>query len=183
MSHNIWFTSDHHFGHASILRFRDSNSGELIRPGFADVDEMDEHMIEVWNAHIKPGDLVWHLGDIAFDKQKFVDKILNRLHGKLRVTIGNHDDVKFLAGLGRFQKLVESRRFDDRMFIASHRPLHSDNLWNHRKQCVVANVIGHIHQNDPPAGPYVNVCVERTNYAPVHIDEVELRVREKLNDQ
>lgn len=181
MSRDIWFFSDHHFGHASILNFKDKE-GNLIRPGFSDVDEMDNHMIETWNESVKPGDLVWHLGDITFDKQKFMEKILNKLHGKIRITIGNHDDVKFLAGLGRIEKLVESRRFDDHLFLASHRPLHRDNLWNHRKQREVAQVCGHIHQNDPPDGLYINVCVERTDYKPIHIDDLTQQVAKLLEN-
>ncbi len=46
---DIFVTSDTHFRHANILKFTDSATGELIRGNrFADVDEMDEHMIERW---------------------------------------------------------------------------------------------------------------------------------------
>ncbi len=38
---NYFFTSDHHFGHANIIRF-------CNRP-FEDVQEMDRVMIERWN--------------------------------------------------------------------------------------------------------------------------------------
>lgn len=179
MSRNIWFFSDHHFSHANILNFKDKD-GNLIRPMFSDVDEMDDYMVEIWNENIKQGDIVWHLGDITFNQEKFVTKILNKLHGKLRITVGNHDDLKFLARLGRFEKVVESRRFDDMRFVASHRQLHNCNLWNHRKQWEIANVTGHIHQNDPPEGPYINVCVERTNYKPVHIEDVAAQVKKLL---
>lgn len=172
---DIWFFSDHHFGHSNILSFTDWNTGDLVRPGFDDVDHMDEYMVEMWNETVKPGDLVWHGGDITFDKKKFTDKILNKLHGKLRVTVGNHDDIKFLASLGRFEKLVESRRFDDNGFVYSHRPMHPEGMWNHRKQRYVVSVHGHIHQNPAPDGLYINVSVEATNYKPVHIDEITSR--------
>lgn len=181
MTRDIWFFSDHHFSHANILNFKDKQ-GNLIRPSFFDIDEMDEFMIEMWNERIKPGDLVWHLGDITFDKKKFVESILNRLHGKIRMCVGNHDDIKFLAGLGRIQKLVESRRFDEYGFIASHRPLHIDNLWNHRKGHEVVNVTGHIHQNDAPEGLYINVCVEKTNYKPIHIEDIAQQSKKLLEN-
>jgi calcineurin-like phosphoesterase family protein len=175
---DIWFTSDQHFGHANILKFTDK-AGNLIRPEFSTVDEMDECMLDRWNSVVKKGDIVWNLGDICFDKKKFTDKILNRLNGALRITVGNHDDIKFLASLGRFQKIVVTRRFDEFGFVASHYPLHQDSLWNHRKQKTVLCLHGHTHQNDPAPGPYHNVSVERTNYTPVHIDEITAIARQK----
>lgn len=177
MSRDIWFFSDHHFGHANILTFTDGNTGEMVRPMFDNVDHMDEYMVETWNAHVKPGDLVWHGGDITFDKRRFTDNILNRLHGKLRITVGNHDDIKFLCGLGRIEKLVESRRFDEFGFIYSHRPMHQEGTWNHRQNRFMVSVHGHIHQNPSPPGLYINVSVEETNYKPVHIEEITSRAK------
>ena len=169
---DIWFFSDHHFGHSNILKFTDSKSGELIRPMFRDVDHMDEYMIDMWNETIKPGDLVWHGGDITFDRKKFTDSILNILHGKLRITLGNHDDAKFLASLGRIEKIVVTRRFDEFGFIASHYPLHESSLWNHSQQKNVVSVHGHTHTNNV-VGKYINICVEKTGYKPIHIEEIK----------
>ena len=42
----ILYTSDLHFGHSSVIRFDH-------RP-FADVDEMDHVMIELWNGRVSP---------------------------------------------------------------------------------------------------------------------------------
>jgi len=174
---DIWFFSDHHFSHRSILKFTDSKSGELIRPMFRDVDHMDEYMIDTWNETIKPGDLVWHGGDITFDRKKFTDSILNKLHGKLRIVLGNHDDAKFLASLGRIEKIVATRRFDEFGFIVSHYPLHESSLWNHRQQKNVVNLHGHIHQNPSPDGLYINMSVEETNYKPIHIEDMVLKAK------
>ena len=38
---SIWFASDHHFGHANLLKFT-SDDGAYVRPGFRDVDHMNE---------------------------------------------------------------------------------------------------------------------------------------------
>ena len=54
----IWFISDTHFGHNNII--------EYCRPHFASIDEMESAIIENWNKAVKPGDLVYHLGDFAW---------------------------------------------------------------------------------------------------------------------
>lgn len=54
----IFFTSDHHFGHAKAIAMNN-------RP-FPDVDMMTSGMIATWNGCIHDGDVVYHLGDFAY---------------------------------------------------------------------------------------------------------------------
>lgn len=78
-----WFTSDTHYGHTNIIRY--SN-----RP-FKNVDEMNEALIANWNAVVKPDDIVWHLGDVAFMPMPMLEEILSRLNGRKNLIFGNHD--------------------------------------------------------------------------------------------
>ena len=81
---NIFFTSDHHFFHTNIIKF--SN-----RP-FADVDEMNQVMIERWNEKVKPDDEVYYLGDFALTKDKeAVADVLDQLNGTKYLICGNHE--------------------------------------------------------------------------------------------
>jgi calcineurin-like phosphoesterase family protein len=80
---NIWFTSDHHWGHANIIRF--SN-----RP-YADVEEMNEALIANWNRVVGPHDVVYHLGDIFLTQNAEALAIRQRLNGRIRLVLGNHD--------------------------------------------------------------------------------------------
>ena len=80
---NIWFTSDHHWGHANIIRFSQ-------RP-FADVEEMNEALIENWNRLVEAGDTVYHLGDIFWMPVPAAKQIRERLNGRLCLVRGNHD--------------------------------------------------------------------------------------------
>lgn len=75
-----YFTADTHFGHAKII--------QLAGRPFASEDEMNERLIANWNAVVKPGDEVWHLGDVSIrNPSRFVAK----LHGRIYLVRGNHD--------------------------------------------------------------------------------------------
>jgi calcineurin-like phosphoesterase family protein len=81
----IWVTADQHFGHANIIKY-------CHRP-VGSVAEMDETLIQRWNERIKPGDMVWHLGDVFFGKPSdpHVKEIRSRLNGGIFLVKGNHD--------------------------------------------------------------------------------------------
>jgi calcineurin-like phosphoesterase family protein len=54
---SVHFTSDNHWG--------DRRARTFYRRPFASVTDMDQEMIDRWNAVVQPGDEVWHLGDFA----------------------------------------------------------------------------------------------------------------------
>jgi len=162
------------------LKFTDSNTGESIRPGFDNITQMNEYILERWNSVVKPGDRVYHLGDVFFgDKEKF-SAFFNRLHGSKRLIVGNHDDIKFLAKGNFFQKIQMWRMFPEYGLMFSHVPLHPSSLRRGPPDSdtpLLVNCHGHIHQNPSPEGPYFNVSVEAINYTPMHIDEIVQRVK------
>lgn len=166
---NIWVTSDHHFNHVNILRFLDKDKKKFRGDLFKDVTDMNEQMIYNWNSVVKPEDKVYHLGDVYFGNQHEADIILSRLMGKKRLIVGNHDCVYGKGNVlhKHFKKIYMWRLFKEHNMVLTHVPIHEDNF---RK--VEYNVHGHIHQNDPSGPKYINVSVERTNYTPVHIEEV-----------
>jgi calcineurin-like phosphoesterase family protein len=170
---NIWFTSDQHWGHGNILKFKDDKGTHFRGDLFKSVEEMDEHMIERWNSVVKEGDKVYQLGDIAFSAEHFA-KIRPRLNGSIRWVPGNHDPVMEMLRGGWFKKVYGVWRiFSEEGLVMTHVPIRRDNFPTHRK--VKVNVHGHIHQNmvktDGLPDPfYYNVCVEVTGYTPVHMD-------------
>lgn len=179
MSRDIWLISDTHFRHTNILKFTDGATGELIRGNsFANVDEMDQHMMEKWNSVVKPGDIVYHLGDVVIGDHNWFKSNWPKLHGSKRLIVGNHDDIKFLAGGGFFAKVQMWRMFPEFGLMLSHVPLHPSSLRrgapNDPEAPVLLNVHGHIHQNPSPEGPYKNVSVEAIDYTPVNIEELRI---------
>jgi len=181
MARDIWLISDTHFGHENILKFRDSD-GNLIRGSrFSSVEEMDETMIENWNSVVKPGDKVYHLGDVFMSpKEEFIKK-WKRLNGQKRLILGNHDDAKFFAKHELVAKIDVWRMFPEFGLMLTHVPLHESALRRgapgeeYTNPRDLVNVHGHIHQNPSPPGPYHCVCVEQINYTPVNIEELRIR--------
>lgn len=82
----MFFTSDSHFNHARILDY----CGES-RSGIGTVDQMNQLLIERWNAKVCPTDLVYHLGDFAFGKVTDWIDLLLQLNGRIHLIPGNHD--------------------------------------------------------------------------------------------
>ena len=81
----IWFTSDNHFGHKNMIKFTN-------RP-FTDVEEMNNAMIERWNARVGSDDIVYHLGDFALSPLTKLREIREKLNGRICLIKGNHDNA------------------------------------------------------------------------------------------
>jgi len=103
-----WFTSDLHFGHKNILKF-----SEETRKGFGNIDEHDEHLIDLWNSQVDNGDTIYILGDMFLCSKGKMRSILPRLNGKKHLIRGNHDHalVKEVSGSDYFEEIVDYKIF------------------------------------------------------------------------
>lgn len=173
---DIWVISDTHFFHSNILRFTDSD-GSLIRGArFSSMEEMNECMLENWNSVVKPGDKVYHLGDVFIGpKDEFV-RFWKKLHGKKNLILGNHDDAKFFARNELVNKIQMWRMFPELGLLLTHVPIHESGLRrgapDDETAPMLLNVHGHIHQNPSPTEHHRCVCVEQIDYTPIHIEEL-----------
>jgi calcineurin-like phosphoesterase family protein len=165
----IWVLSDPHLNHANILTFR-GNDGALIRPGFANVQEMNERILEGCNSKVRQGDIGYWLGDMVMGDRPGFAKLWPRFNGSTRLILGNHDDPKFLASGGFFKKVAIERKFGEYGIFLSHRPVHETGLELNGQ--TLLNVHGHIHEKPSPPGPFRNVSVEVMNYEPIKIEEL-----------
>jgi len=153
----IFVVSDTHFGHENILKFRDSNTNELIR-NFSDVHDMNEYMVQRWNAVVNEDDIVYHLGDVYFGRGH---EVLGRLKGRKRLLLGNHDNGKCQKLHKYFQKIGMWRMFPEYNCLLTHVPVHESGLYK-----VHWNLHGHIHQNASPTPRHINCSVEVQDYTP-----------------
>lgn len=178
---NIFLISDTHFNHGNILSFTD-NCGARLRE-FDSVQEMDETMVHRWNSVVRPGDKVYHLGDVAMNKKGL--PILERLNGEKILIKGNHDKEKLSEYMKYFKDVRGSHQFDG--ILMTHIPVHPNSLgrWP-------LNVHGHLHSNQvtrdyhkmsgivqEPDPRYLCVSVEQINYTPISLEEMKVLVAKR----
>lgn len=185
-----WFTADTHFGHANIVTLGGG------RP-FATIDEHDETLIERWNARVRPGDDVQHLGDFSMSVGA-MERVMPRLNGHISLVAGNHDRCwTSHPGRGRAEKAVRATpRYAAAGFVdvsvtghgymtvggidvmVSHLPATGDHTASDRyatqrpRPGVLPLVCGHVHELWRTSGRQVNVGVDQWDFAPVSEEQL-----------
>lgn len=192
---NTWVVSDWHLGHDRINHFIHSD-GTKMRP-WDNADEMDEALLTFHNELVKPGDYVYNLGDVWFSGGEEGDpeamaRSVNRFNGSKRLIPGNHDNIKMCVQSRAFKKILFWRQWKDEGLIFTHVPVHESslqrNIGGHENPIwsPMANIHGHTHRHGSPAGPYISVCVELTDFKPVHLDDLIERaalLKEELSNE
>ena len=134
-----YYISDLHFGHENIIRLNN-------RP-FANAEEMDEILIENWNAVVKENDDVYIVGDFCYKSGKNPKYYLDKLKGKKHLIVGNHDGRilkdpivrKYFVEINELQTIWDGKQ----MIVLCHYPLVE---WNGFFRNSIL-LYGHIHNN------------------------------------
>ena len=181
---SVFLVSDTHFGHKGVCHFTRNDGVTKLRP-FDTPEEMDEFMVEAWNARVRPNDKVYHLGDVVMSRRSL--SIMNRLNGDKVLIRGNHDIFKDEDYRKYFRELRAYHVMNG--MILSHIPIHSESLGRFG-----VNIHGHLHANRVmrPARVleefidhgcttiderYHCVCVEQTpDFAPILFEDVIKRI-------
>ena len=169
----LWFTADTHFGHANIIKYCD-------RP-WQSVGEMNETLINNWNAVVRPTDTVWHLGDVGF-KGGDPAGFLKRLNGKIHVCYGNHDKERQIErcrddGIIEWCGHVRYLRHEGQRFFLSH---YSHRVWPSSHHGTI-HLYGHSHDGlkDWYRSTDVGVDTPFANYFPVSFDKIMNRMQNR----
>ena len=85
--------------------------------------------------------------------------------GRRVLILGNHDvkDTEALRDAGFVEQYAAALCATEPALALTHMPLR-------RVPLTAINVHGHLHGVPAPSPRHLNVCVERTNYAPVRLD-------------
>lgn len=163
-SQQIYFTSDTHFGHKAMVE-------RFGRP-FADIDAMDEALIERWNEVVPAkGAHVFHLGDVSFRKNTVTAEILRRLHGAKYLLEGNHDRLSLIC-IDEFEWVKEYYELTvldtKQRLVMCH---FAFRVWN-RGHHGAWNLHGHSHGNLEPTGGQLDVGTDTHDFRPYTYAEV-----------
>lgn len=167
-----------HFGHESPYTKFFREDGTMLRPhGSAHMG--DEAMILNWNNRVRPGDKVYVVGDVCMSKSAKSLEVLSRLMGEKILIKGNHDMHTITQYAQYFKDVRGSHQLDGKLL--THIPIHPDSLsrWTH-------NIHGHLHDKEVktafgarPDLRYFNVSVERINYTPISLEELNLAIKNR----
>lgn len=126
---NARFIGCLHLGHPWMAEHR----------GFKSVDHYHETLIHNWNSTVSKKDLVYILGDVTMEKPEFYP-ILDKLNGRKKVVLGNHDMGKDIPELLKHVETV-SGMIHYKGFWLTHAPIHPQEL-----TFVLGNIHAHIHE-------------------------------------
>lgn len=158
----VFFTSDTHLGET---RFSIMN-----RLGFSNAQEMVDHFVNVHNEIVSPDDIVYHLGDVCYDKAPDFLPQIDRFNGRKILIRGNHDRCFTDAQLAPyFERIIQEGcgmvlDVEGIMCYATHYP--------HCGKEEYFNLVGHIHSAWRFQLNMMNVGVDVNHYRPVAATDI-----------
>jgi len=154
----LFFTADHHFGHANIIKY-------CNRP-WETVEEMDEGLIANWNSVVPEDGIVIHAGDFAFGDPTLYRP---RLNGKIILVKGNHDHVKPSHGYDTVCDYLSLKVVKQRI-VVSHYCMRA---WDqsHRNSW---HLFGHSHGRLEPIGKSWDIGVDANHWKPLSFTELSI---------
>lgn len=171
---NIFFTSDTHFGHGRIIEY--TNRPFRNATGHPDPQRMDAAIIERFNEVLRPGDVLYHLGDVSWSsfnkKTGFLDRLVTK---EIHLIWGNHDHQKDFKGLP-FRSFQDIKRITvaKQRFVLCHYPMRS---WQ-GKGSGAMQLYGHCHATLPGIGRQLDVGVDTHDFYPWHVEDVIKKLKD-----
>ena len=162
---NVFLTADTHFDHRNIIKYcnRDFNS----------VEEMNQTIIDNWNNVVKKNDIIYHLGDFAFNNHL---KFIKQLNGKKHLILGNHDEMsKFLHQYFTSVQQYKVLKFVEPNITLFHYALR---VW-HKSHFGAYHAYGHSHGTLPSIGKSHDVGVDTNNFKPYALEDLNEIFRNK----
>jgi len=185
----IFFTSDHHFWHANVIKY-------CTRP-FATVEEMNEMMVKYWNETVGPDDTVYCLGDFSMAFRS-VEVYTRRLNGTKYLVPGNHDFCHSYHKKGRNEenRKIWIKKYEDNGWIVLPEQTTFDisgvatvNLCHHPYVLIDSRddkylkwrpkddgrwlLCGHVHEKWKVVDKMINIGVDQWGFKPVSVQQIQ----------
>lgn len=181
-----FFTSDQHFSHQRII--------ELAGRPFSSVEEMDQAMIDRWNATVGTNDIVYVVGDFAMGIIAESLPIALQLQGEKHLVPGNHDRVWFAKNQAQLDRwtaaytdagfIIEPNEIVLDDFLVCHFPYEGDSHDEDRytdyrpklRPGIKGLIHGHVHEQWKVNGNQINVGVDVWDFTPVSYEQIKLAI-------
>jgi calcineurin-like phosphoesterase family protein len=152
----LYFTSDLHFNHRSILKYTDRGQDLSELVGSVEEEHMspqeamrhhNEWIINTLNRRVTNTDHLYILGDVAFGSQWEAAAMLDTMNGHKHLVLGNHDSamIDFYKSSGLFESVTMYAEvvFNKKRIILFHYPIAEWNSGHHSSW----HLHGHTHAN------------------------------------
>ena len=163
------------------LHFFGKDMISIVPRPFSSVEEMNSHIIEMWNDETNPSDTIYVVGDF-FDAQYCTKEemftILDQLNGIIVIIAGNHDKP-FLHWYREYGlTVIDYPIIKDQYWILSHEPQFVSDA------APYANIFAHVHLNPmykDVSSRSICVSAERLNYRPMALEDAKKLVLQESN--
>jgi calcineurin-like phosphoesterase family protein len=163
----FYFSSDFHLFHKNIIK-------HCNRP-FSSIEEMNETIIDNYNAVVKPNDIFYFLGDFCWNlKLEQMQGLLNRFNGKKNIIMGNHDDKKIFRNLSGIESLTQNvmlKAYGEHIWLSHY----SHRVWD-RSHHGAWHLFGHSHGSIPPHNKSFDVGVDCWEFKPLSFEQIKIRM-------
>lgn len=174
MTDDVFVIGDCHFWHSNIIKYCNRPWWKKDESGcdIPDVETMNEEMIKIWNSIITSDkQTVYVNGDFCFGNKTKVKEIFDRLNGRKRIVLGNHDRCKFKD----YYDIGFDRVYDKPILLANFCVLSHEPLQWIKDGDVYMNVYAHVHTQEMYKDYTSNsfcTSAERLKYKPIRFTEI-----------
>lgn len=167
-----WVTSDMHLYSINVLKARPWRT----------VEDMNSALISNFNELIAPEDELTIIGDFVFGSEGTVLDMLNALHGRKRLVLGNWDrniSTPLLRSRFEWVKPIYEEEYLGETIIYNHYPILTTDI---RFNPGAIHLYGHVHGNTGIrvktllAPRSYNVGVDFNGFKPVLLDDIIKKV-------
>lgn len=162
---SIFFSADLHLGHSNIIRY-------CKRP-FATHEAMDMKILQNFQEVLRPGDLLYLLGDLAWSSYNFkgfLDQLPTR---EVHVVWGNHDKARRREALPfRSEAELRSITVGGQQVVLCHYAMRS---WVGKGRGAF-QLYGHSHGTLPGEGRQLDVGVDTNGFYPWAWEDIKRKL-------
>lgn len=156
----VYFSSDFHLGHNSILKYRTK---------FSSIEEHDEAIFKEMDK-LKKRDILYIIGDFLFDCDNFENYLLriSKYPFRIKLVMGNHDSLKLYSQTIAKNIEIQLPLFSYKNNWITHCPIHPKEIRGRGKI-----IHGHLHGDIIDDPRYFNVNLDNNGFKFVDFDYIK----------